>query len=210
MINKFKVNFRVTIKQLIISFLFAVFLIFFIVLFFGKSFKYACSMVSGIVDVAESRRSLDIKFNNVELKKRLSDYPSYGSVFASISIPSVRINLDVYHGASLDFLKRGAGHHESSYFPGEGGTVLITANSNSGFFKHLPEIKKNAEIIITASYGVFKYKVDSTDIVDVSKLSKSIKIGDKNESLILYTYYPIGAPGLKRDRFVVYASLVGE
>lgn len=212
MLNNKKRKIKVTVKQLTVAFFFTAFSIFLISVIAGKQLQQAVNLVNKFAtfDFNTENEIQDIKINITQEKNRLSEYPTYGTVWATIEIPSVNINLNVYRGEDLENLKYGAGHHIGTYFPGEGGTILIAGHNTTGFFKTLPNTTVGDEIIIRAVYGTYKYKVDHTEVIAAAALGKNLDINNDQETLIIYTCYPVDTPGFKSDRFVVYASLVGE
>ncbi|MBR3162066.1 MAG: class D sortase [Bacilli bacterium] len=157
---------------------------------------------------ANNESNEDIKFDKI--KKRLSTYPNYGDKFGSVEISSIGVDVVLYHGESLKILKYGLGHHAGSYFPGEGGTILIAGHNTFGMFYNLPKIKIGDNILVRTLYGDYSYKVIKTDIKEASVLTKEIKVNNKEEILVLYTCYPVEIPGYKSKRFVAYAKLVGD
>lgn len=166
------------------------------------------SIIIGIIIVKCNIKKVE-KIQNQDIKIELSkqertNYPETGAMWGIIDIPSVKINVNVYRGESLEY---GALHHKESYFPSDGGTILIVGTDK--YFKNLPNIKNNDQITIKTLYGTYKYKVEKTEVKNATKLGNELKITSKEEKLILYTTYP-DIPGYKSDRFVVYASLVGD
>ena len=143
--------------------------------------------------------------------KRLVTYPDYGKKYATLSIPSIELKLPLYYGDSLKILKYGAGHNAGTYFPGEGGSIIVAAHNTASFFKRLEEVKVDDEITIETSYGTFKYKVDSFKVVKETDLS-AFPIQTERELLILYTCYPMNRSviGRRTERYVVYAYRVGD
>ena len=140
--------------------------------------------------------------------KELIKYPNYGNLFGTISIPTVDVTVNLYHGDSLDILNHGAGHYAGSYFPGEKGTILIAAHNRRDYFKYLPKLKVGDQIIINTDYGTFTYSVTSGKVMLAEELEK-ITIQHEEEVLVLYTCYPVDALGLTDKRYVVYARLEG-
>ena len=187
MIDKFIKN-----KKILKVLLFSIICILLIVLIF-KNFK--------IKKQAEEEILININ------KEYRSNYPKTETVWAKIEIPSLKINSNVYRGEDKKFLNYGVLHHKESYFPTEGGTILIAGNNT--YFKDLSKIKINEKIKLNTIYGSYKYIVEQTEIKNASKLEKELEIKNTEEKLILYTPYP-DIPGYKSDRFVVYASLVGD
>ena len=208
--NKVLKKAKAIVKRLMIAFFFSAFVVFLVSIFVQNELDKTISLINkfAVFSASTSKKEANVKID--KLKKRLVEYPSYGDVFASIQIPSIGVDVNVYHGDALRLLKYGVGHHAGTYFPGEGGTILIAGHNTSGQFETLPDINVGDEIIISAIYGKYKYKVDSTDILEASVFNENLSINDSEEKLILYTCYPVNTPGFKTKRFIVYASLVGE
>ena len=143
--------------------------------------------------------------------KRLIAYPKYGSKYATIEIASINLKLPVYYGDTKKILKKGVGHYNGSYFPGEDGTIIYAAHNNPGYFNKLDQVKIDDEIIINASYGTFKYKVIETRVVKETDLV-AFDVGSDKEILLLYTCWPINRSvfGRKTQRLIVYAKKVGD
>lgn len=147
---------------------------------------------------------------NFEAKK-LIKYPSYGSKYATLLIPSINLKLPVYHGDNKKILRYGVGHYTGSYFPGENGSILYAAHNTAGFFQKLDKVQIGDIITIEANYGTFKYKVNNTKIIKETDL-ESLPIKHDGELLMLYTCWPINRSvvGRKTQRYVVYAVLIGD
>ena len=208
--SKFKGKIKAIVEQILIAFFFTAFSVFLTSLVAGAKIEKTFALINKIAILNEISKNdkTNIKINKV--KKRLVEYPSIGEVFASIKIPSISVDINVYHGDALRLLKYGVGHHPGTYFPGEGGTILIAGHNTKAQFYSLPNVKVNDEIIITAVYGTYTYKIEKTEIVEAKALNESLSINDTKETLMLYTCYPVNTPGFKTKRFVVYANLVGE
>ncbi len=139
--------------------------------------------------------------------KKLINYPKYGSKYATIEIPSIDLKLPVYFGDTKKILKLGVGHYNGSYFPGENGTIIYAAHNDPGYFNKLDDVKVGEEIIVYASYGTFKYQVESYKVVKETDLS-AFDVNHDKELLILYTCWPINRNiiGRKTERYIVYAT----
>lgn len=157
-----------------------------------------------------------VRHNNVEIEakynleaKRLIDYPSYGSKYATLEIASINLKLPVYHGDNKKILMLGVGHYTGSYFPGENGSILYAAHNNKGLFHDLDKIKVGDLITIKATYGTFTYQMTEFKIVKETDLA-AFPIQHNNELLMMYTCWPIdkGIVGQKKERYVVYAKRV--
>ena len=145
-----------------------------------------------------------------KIQKKLTEYPSYGETFGTIEIPTLDINIALYHGESISILKYGAGHHAGSYFPGEGGSIIIAAHNTYGMFYNLPKIKIGDKVIIKTTYGTYTYQINKTEINEAKIIGQNLKINKEEETIMLYTCYPVEIPGYKSKRFIAYGNLIGD
>lgn len=194
-------------KQIAISFFFASLLFVIIHFLFSDKIDTYLSLINMITIVEKQVEQQEITFDSVE--KRLANYPSFGSIWATIKIPDINVEAPVYHGDTLDIIKYGVGHYSGSYFPGEGGTIILAAHNSKQHFMYLPKLKEGAEVIIEASYGTFTYRLVSTKIIKDDDMD-SLPIQTEKEILMMYTCYPVNTIGHKDKRYVVYLELVGE
>lgn len=139
-------------------------------------------------------------------KEPRTNYPKTETVWATLEIPSLKIDVDVFRGENNSFLNYGVLHHKESYFPTENRTILIAGNNT--YLKSLSKIKTNEKIYLKTIYGKYKYIVEKTEIKNVDKLSKELEIKNEEE-LVIYTPYP-ETEGYKSDRFVVFAKPEGD
>ena len=197
-------------KELVVAFFFTTFICFLITITIGFKLDKTMSKINKMFTVSLSGNTVkrDIKLDKIE--KRLTKYPSYGSAFGTIEIPSVDIDVTLYHGERLEVLRYGAGHHVGSYFPGEGGTIVIAGHNTWGQFYTLPNVKIGDQVIIKTDYGIYTYEITSTEVVNANVLGENLHIYNNEEIIMLYTCYPVETPGYKSDRFVAYGKLVGD
>lgn len=191
-----------------ISFFFtAIFIILCYVAFGSKINSYSTIINTTVIKSAEEEK--EVVYNRDA--KRIVKYPEYGKKYATIKIPAIDLSLPVYNGDTLDILRYGVGTYIGSYLPGEGGTTLMAAHNDRGFFHDLDKLQPGDKIIIEANYGTFTYTVSNHIIVKYSETEAFI-MQDGKERLILYTCYPIegGIIGHKTDRYVVYAYREGD
>lgn len=193
--------------QIALSLFFSAFFIVGVYFILGNTLSNAVFLVNRIVIVQTNTTKEPIRFDTV--KKRLINYPSYGEVWATIKIPKLNVSAIVYHGDSMKLLKTGTGHYAGSYFPGEGGTVLIAAHNSSQHFGKIPSLEIGDQIIIEAEYGTYTYEVTDGKVMKATELEK-MEFQSQYEELVLYTCYPVTTVGYKTDRYVIHAKLVGE
>lgn len=202
---------KVIVKQLAIAFFFTAFFVFLTLTITKNKVDKAIRLVNSFAVIQNyngNGKTKNIQINT--MTKRLLEYPNFGDIWARITIPTAEIEANVYHGDTLDLLKFGVGHHAGTYFPGEGGTIIIAGHNSSRDFGRLPKAQVGDEIIIKAVYGTYTYKIDSYEIIEAKALNEKLEINDSKEVLMIYTCYPVDTPGYKSKRYVIYASLVGD
>lgn len=139
----------------------------------------------------------------------LENYPTVGTEYARIKIDSIGLDLPVLFGASYDILKKGIAHDDRSYFPGQGGSIIMAGHNFSKFLAKLPETKIGDTIVIEANYGTFKYNITDQKIIKETE-TELVPIVDTAEVLMLYTCWPINNIGHASERYVIYADRVRE
>lgn len=193
-------------SKIAISFFFAaIFVVIFYLFFESKISTYI-----SLINTTAVKESIENKIATYNLEsKRLISFPKYGSKYANIEIPSIKLKLPVYYGDTKKILRLGVGHYNGSYFPGENGSIIYAAHNNPGYFQKLDQVKIDDEVIIKASYGEFKYKVVESKVVKETDL-EAFPVQHDKELLIMYTCWPINRSvvGRKTQRLVVYAERV--
>ena len=125
-----------------------------------------------------------------------------GDHLGRIEIPRLGVGLPVYEGDDAAILDRGAGHVPGTALPGDRGNTCIAAHRDK-FFRALRFIKPHDEIVLQTSEGQFKYKVNSTQIVNPS--DTQVLMPAPNRDLTLVTCYPFFYVGSAPHRFIVHA-----
>lgn len=195
---------KAAIISLMVAFLFVAVICFVFKLVAKEKFDMAMNLIE-IVTVNNSVQAAEpILENNI-----LINYPTYGSKYANIKIDSIGVNLPVYYGANYTVLKSGIAHDEKSYFPGEGGSVILAGHNFKTFLAELPDAKIGDKIILETSYGTFTYDIYDTKIVKETAVDE-VPVQKEKEILMLYTCWPINNIGHASERYVVYANLVKE
>ena len=144
-----------------ISFFFASIFVLCLYLFGDKKITYYTNLINKVsIKVLNKEKTTYYDLTT----KRITHYPEYGKKYASLEIPSISLELPVYHGDDLKILRYGVGHYAGSYFPGEGGTIIFAAHNTVGFFNKLDYVKAGDIITIKANYGTFTYQVDNFKI----------------------------------------------
>ena len=136
----------------------------------------------------------------------LVNYPTFGTKYADLKIDSIGLNLPVFYGANYTILKSGIAHDENSYFPGEGGSIILAGHNFKSYLANLPKAKIGDIITLETTYGKFNYKISNTKIVNENNVDE-VPIQKNKEILMIYTCWPINNIGHASERYVVYADL---
>lgn len=202
MIKKVLKILKAAIISVIVAFLFVLVISFTMTKIGKEKFQMATNLLKIVTVTNEIQTITPVLDGDV-----LLNYPTYGSKYATIKIPSINVELPVYYGASYNILKSGIAHDDSSYFPGEGGSVIMAGHNFKTFLASLPNAKIGDKIVLDTTYGVFEYEIYDTKIVKETATNE-VPIQKEEEKLMLYTCWPIGNIGHASERYVVYAKLV--
>src|SRR5690625_1186159 len=98
------------------------------------------------------------------------DVLNIAETMGRIEIPSIRVNLPIYHGISDDVLQQGIGHMSNSSFPigGKGTHTALTGHRglpSSKLFRDLDKVKDGDVFFIHTLGETLAYEVDSVKIV---------------------------------------------
>lgn len=134
------------------------------------------------------------------------EMPTNETLYAHISCTRVGLDAPLYFGDTDTVLKHGVGQYTGSSIPGFQKPILLAAH-NTTFFLPLQNIEAGDIVMITTSYGIYKYQVTQTQITD--KNDKSVyNLAQKKEQLIMYTCYPFNMLGTLQHRYFVYADKI--
>ena len=117
-------------------------------------------------------------------------------VMCTLEIPSINVDLPVYHGTSNDVLEKGVGHLSGTSLPvgGKSTHAVFTGHTglnNAKLFTDLTELQKGDQFYIHVLGKTLAYEVDDISVVlpeDTSKLG----IVDGKDYVTLVTCTPYG------------------
>lgn len=133
-----------------------------------------------------------------------SDKPGFGEVVGLLEIPAIKSELAIVEGTDPDDLKKGVGHYQGSYFPGEGGQIVLSGHRDT-VFRRLGELKAGDVLNIRMPKKDTKYEITGTKIVDAEDRT-IITLQNEREELILTTCYPFSYIGNAPERYIIYAK----
>jgi sortase A len=128
-----------------------------------------------------------------------------GSPLGRLEISRIGLTAMILEGIEEGTLRRAVGHIPGTPLPGQHGNVALAGHRDT-FFRGLRKIRKDDEITLTTLSGSYRYRVDSTIVVEPEEIEV---IGDAdNDILTLVTCYPFNFVGAAPKRFIVRAHRV--
>lgn len=117
-------------------------------------------------------------------------------LMARIRIPSINVDLPIFHGTSDEVLKQGAGHLEGTALPvgGTGTRSVISAHrglATAVLFTHLDQVKVGDTFTIEVFGEVLTYQVIETEVVEPDD-SKALYPVPGEDLVTLVTCTPLG------------------
>lgn len=118
------------------------------------------------------------------------------SVIGSINIPTVKINLPIYHGTDEAVLQAGAGHLEGSSLPvgGTGTHSVITGHRglpSAKLFTDLDKLVEGDYVVLNILGNKLTYQIHQIRIVEPSEVEQ-LDIDPEKDLLTLVTCTPYG------------------
>lgn len=133
-------------------------------------------------------------------------YPKTGDELGQITIPGTNVDCKMYWGDSTTQLNKGAGTYTGGCMPGQGGTIISGAHTNT-YFRDFENVKLGDEIIIKTYYGEYHYEVVDMKVANANDTS-TYDLNAKEENLILYTCYPFGTLQHTDQRYFIYGKYI--
>ena len=210
--KRIKNGLKATIFSLIVAFLIIIFICMVSIKLGKEKFLLATDLIDVItIDEVKEEEKIAPVLQQISQEDQenesaiLTNCPSYGENYASLKIESIGVELPIYYGKTLDLLKKGIGHDNDSYFPGEGGSVILMGHNFGRFLANLPKVRVGDQIQVTTNYGEFHYTVYDAQVVNENEVNK-VPIQEAEERLMIYTCWPINNIGYATERYVVYAK----
>ena len=125
-----------------------------------------------------------------------------GAPLGRIEISAIGLEVMILEGTEDETLRRAVGHIPGTSLPGQNGNVAIAGHRDT-FFRPLRNIQKDDEITLTTLNGSYRYRVDSTKIVEPEEIGVLYDSG--GAILTLVTCYPFNFVGSAPQRFIVRA-----
>lgn len=138
--------------------------------------------------------------------EEFTTYPQAGDYLGHLTVSGTAVDCDVYYGDSETEFQKGAGTYKGAKIPGEGGTILMGAHTNT-YFRDFESAEIGADVTLVTSYGEYHYVI--TDMkVSTDTDTTAYDLDADEENLIMYTCYPFGTLNYTDERFFVYCDYV--
>jgi sortase A len=130
-----------------------------------------------------------------------------GSPLGRIEIGSIGLAAMIMEGVDGRTLRHAVGHIPGTPLPGQQGNVALAGHRDT-FFRGLRNIHKGDDITLTTLHGSFRYRVESTAVVEPQ--DTGVLSATTTDILTLVTCYPFYFVGPAPQRFIVRAHRVAE
>jgi sortase A len=130
--------------------------------------------------------------------------PVEGIDFA-IRIPKLQYFAAVREGVDSGVLYSGPGHYPTTRWPGDPGTVGVAAHNV--YWINFPELAKGDEIDLETRYGLYRYHVTDTEIVNPDNRTALVTDAD-GYHLTLTTCWPLWAGAFATQRYIIHTDQV--
>jgi len=125
-----------------------------------------------------------------------------GAPLGRIEIGRIGLAAMIMEGIDSKTLRRAVGHFPGTALPGQQGNVAVAGHRDT-FFRALRHIRKDDEITVTTLKGFYRYRVDSTRVVEPEDIAV---LDDSDDAVLtLVTCYPFYFVGSAPQRFIVRA-----
>jgi sortase A len=169
----------------------------------GRTFLYQSQHIHQFQPASSAPSSTTVQpgsFDNPSVQPVPNGVP-----FARFDIPRLGLADVIVEGDDEKSLRKAIGHIPDTALPGNTGNVGLAGHRDT-FFRPLEGIRKGDTILIKTSQAVYRYEVESSEIV-LPKDSWVLK-HTNNPSLTLVTCYPFYFIGSAPKRFIVHARQV--
>lgn len=106
-------------------------------------------------------------------------------------------------------MNKGVVHDPTTVMPGEKGNTVFFGHREL-FMKNVEDLKKGDPILLNVGGNTFIYEITGFDIIYPNDLNKVFKTNKSNNTLTLYTCYPLQAWATYNQRYVVHAKEVSS
>ena len=124
-----------------------------------------------------------------------------------IQVPAINVDSSIYQGQDWEQLRRGVGQYIGSAAPGRPGNLVLAAHNDiyGEIFRHLDQLERGDEIIISSERQPYTYVVRETIIVEPTETW--VMEPTEHASATLISCYPYL---VNSKRIIIFADLATE
>jgi sortase A len=169
----------------------------------AESFLYQRVEERELDQILASRADSPVATSGRPGRRAAQPQPPEGATIGRLEIPRLHVSAIVRAGSDSRTLRLAVGHIPGTALPGDDGNVGLAGHRDT-FFQRLRDIRADDEIVVTTPTGVFRYRVERTDIVQPSDVW--VLDPTPRPTLTLVTCYPFSYVGSAPQRFIVRAA----
>ena len=173
---------------------------------FERALKDAQTSTRAIQQPASSRLSAQAEADRARAESFGIDGLA-GSPLGRIEISSIGLAAMIMEGVDGRTLRHAVGHIPGTPLPGQQGNVALAGHRDT-FFRGLRNIHRDDEITLTTLHGSYRYRVDSTQVVEPE--DTQVLSATADDFLTLVTCYPFYFVGPAPKRFIVRAHRISD
>lgn len=146
-----------------------------------------------------------------DMVKRFStlDYDyAKGKNIATLTIPEINSNFDVFWGTDEGTLSKGVGMYVSEWTtaPNNYGGHTVLSGHRDTVFRELGELEKGDQMLLEFQGEVYSYQITKTWITDAE--DRTVIVNKEHPTLTLTTCYPFDYIGNAPDRYIIESRLI--
>jgi sortase A len=131
-------------------------------------------------------------------------HPVDGVDFA-LRIPRLGYFAAVKEGVGSGVLYSSPGHYPGTMWPGDPGTVGVAAHNV--YWINFPQLQKGDEIDVETRYGLYRYRLTSTEIVNPDNRT-ALVTNSNGYHLTLTTCWPLWAGAFATQRYIIHTDQI--
>ena len=125
-----------------------------------------------------------------------------GDPVGRLRVPRLGVNMVVVQGTGTEPLKKGPGHYDGSFLPGQGELIYVAGHRTTygAPFARIDSLRPGDKVVFEVPYGRFEYRVTGHRIVDATAVGVLRSRG--REEIALQACHP---RFFASQRYIVYA-----
>lgn len=133
--------------------------------------------------------------------------PKSGEIIGKLVVSNLQKEIPVFEGTTDEILDMGAGHYESTVFPGDFGNSVLFGHRDT-VFRCLKDVKKGDRMVMETTYEKLTFEVNT---IEITEPNDSCILEESDEPILtLVTCYPFYYVGAAPKRCVIKLNLLSR